>query len=101
PWETSAGAEPVCPAEAGVLVPERPIAGATPPDGLPIGVLERNGARYLLATFSLPDDIPDALQGADAEFELRFAAAGDTETIGPEQPEAVATTGVAIAVPLL
>jgi hypothetical protein len=94
---------PTCDGGAGTtILPLTPFANISPTKRWQLGTLEAVSNLPMLATLSLPSDVPADLQGESATVNFGFTALGDTENASPSDPvPPLSITGVDPTGPLM
>lgn len=89
---------PVCPGGAATVL-DGALSAVVNGTRFVLGEIRRNSGPFILATLSLPDPAPSALQGESATVSLGFTALGDQTavTLTPGLPN----TGASLAGPIL
>jgi len=88
---------PTCNGGAGTtIIPDSAFADISPTHTWDLGNVGAVSTTPMMATISLPDAVPSALQGASATVNFGFTALGDTENASPSDPKApvLGLTGV-------
>jgi hypothetical protein len=94
---------PTCDGGAGTtIVPLTPFADISSTRHWDLGTLAAVSNLPMMATLSLPDNVPADLQGTSASVNFGFTALGDTENASPSDPvPPLSVTGVDPTGPLL
>jgi hypothetical protein len=106
PWTVSADptVAPSCDGGPGTnIIPLTPFADIPTSKRWNLGTRAAVSDLPMMATLSLPLNVPASLQGETAKVNLGFTALGDTENANPSDPKKppLATTGVDALGPLL
>lgn len=95
---------PTCDGGAGhTLIPTTPFADISSSTVWNLGQMSAVSSMPMIATISLPEDVPLSLQGTSGNLNFGFTALGDTENASPSDPAKppLATTGIDPTGPIL
>jgi hypothetical protein len=95
---------PACRGGAGnILIPDTAFANISATEVWDLGTVAAVSTTPMMATISLPDTVPSALQGAAGTVDFGFTALGDTAHASPSDPSSpvLGLTGVDPAGPIL
>jgi hypothetical protein len=92
----AAPAAPTCDSGEATIIPDTAFANISPTKVWNLGQLAAVSQLPMLATISLPENVPSDLQGTTATMKFGFTALGDTENASPSDPAApvLGLTGV-------
>lgn len=92
PWSGALGATQC--ADARALIVDQPFSEIGELVGRELGTIAPGDSRHLRIRVTLPEAMPDTLQGAEADFALQFRGVGTTATVETGRPGEIAVTGI-------